>query len=107
MFSLESPHRGDSNENTKYNIFNIKMKITLNFRPESAAMGFSQGLKNEFEIAVVKDPSMFEPLKFYCTLQTCMSTCRLTFTLTITCWVVSSICSYYKLTVYSVLSAAN
>ena len=24
VFSLESPHRGDSNENTRYTIFNIK-----------------------------------------------------------------------------------
>ena len=31
MFSLESPHRGDSNEYTQYNIFNIKMKIDLNY----------------------------------------------------------------------------
>ena len=38
-FSLESPHRSDSNENTKYAIFNIKLKkITLNY-PKSAAMG--------------------------------------------------------------------
>ena len=29
-------------------------------------MGFSKGLKNEFETAVVKEPSVFEPLKFYC-----------------------------------------
>ena len=66
VFSLESPHRGDSNENTKYTIFNIKMNITLNYHPKSAAMGFSQGLKNEFEITVVNEPSVFEPLKFYC-----------------------------------------
>ena len=32
----------------------------------SAAMVFSKGLKNEFEIAVVNKPSVFEPLKFYC-----------------------------------------
>ena len=31
MFSLESPHRGDSNEYTQYTVFNIKEKITLNF----------------------------------------------------------------------------
>ena len=31
VFSLESPHRGDSNEYTKHTIFNIKKKITLNF----------------------------------------------------------------------------
>ena len=27
---------------------------------------FSLGLKNEFETAVVNEPSVFEPLKFYC-----------------------------------------
>ena len=27
---------------------------------------FSKGLKNEFERAVVNEPSVFEPLKFYC-----------------------------------------
>ena len=39
MFSLEAPHRGDSNEYTQYTIFNIKKKVTLIF-PKSAAMGF-------------------------------------------------------------------
>ena len=29
---------------------------------------FSSGVKNEFETAVVKQPSVFEPPKFYCTL---------------------------------------
>ena len=39
MFSLESPHRGDSHEYTRYTctIFKIKKKNTLNF-PKSAAM---------------------------------------------------------------------
>ena len=41
VFSLESPHRGDSNEYTQYTISNIKRKITLNY-PKSAAMGFLQ-----------------------------------------------------------------
>ena len=27
---------------------------------------FSYGLKNEFETAVVNEPAVFEPLKFYC-----------------------------------------
>ena len=31
MFSLESPHRGDSNEYTQHAIINIKKKITLNY----------------------------------------------------------------------------
>ena len=42
VFSLESPHGGDSNENTQYTIFNIKKKMNLNY-PESAAMEFFQG----------------------------------------------------------------
>ena len=66
MFSLESPHRGDSNEYTQYTIYNMNKKNTLNY-PKSAAMGlFSKGLKNEFEIAVVNELSVFDPLKFYC-----------------------------------------
>ena len=33
----------------------------------SSAMGFfSRGPKNEFETAVVNEPTVFEPLKFYC-----------------------------------------
>ena len=68
MFSLESPHRGDSNKYTQYTIFNIKKKITLNYS-KSAAMGFfSKGLKNELETAVVNEPSVFEQLKIYCML---------------------------------------
>ena len=59
MFSLESP-----NEYTQYTIFNIIKKNNLNY-PTSAAMDFfSKGLKNEFETAVVNEPSVFEPLKF-------------------------------------------
>ena len=38
-FSLESPHRGDSNEYTQYTIFNMNKKITLNY-PKSAEMRF-------------------------------------------------------------------
>ena len=44
---------------------NIKQKITLNY-PKSAVMGFSNELKNDFETAVVNEPSIFKPLKFYC-----------------------------------------
>ena len=42
MFSLESPHRGDSNEYTKFTIFSIKKKFALNY-PKYAAMGFFEG----------------------------------------------------------------
>ena len=63
VFSLESPHRGDSNEYIQYTIFNMKMKITLNYS-KSAAMGFfSKALKNKFKTAVVNKPSVFKPLK--------------------------------------------
>ena len=66
VFSLESPHRGDSNEYTQYTIFNMNKKNTLNYL-KSAAMGFSpRDSILEFETAVVNEPSVFEPLKFYC-----------------------------------------
>ena len=42
LFSLESPHQGDSNEYTQYTIFNIKKKITLMY-PKFEAIGFFQG----------------------------------------------------------------
>ena len=52
---------------TQYISFNIKKKITLNYT-KSAIMGFffQRESKNEFETAVVHEPSVFEPLKFYC-----------------------------------------
>ena len=66
MFTLESPHRGDSNEYTQYTIFlNEKEK-----RPKLSQICsygiFSKGFKNEFERSVVNELSVFEPLKFYC-----------------------------------------
>ena len=42
VFSLESPHRGDSNEHTYHNIFNIKIALN-HLKP--VAMGFFKGLK--------------------------------------------------------------
>ena len=78
MFSLESPHRGDSNEYTQHAIFNIKKKITQIIAPPPPQKKnnvcsywiFSKGLKNEFETAMVNEPSVFEPLKFYSTYLT-------------------------------------
>ena len=63
MFLLESPHRHTIYHTiaTQYTIFNMNKKNTLNY-PRL----FSKGLNNEFETAVVKEPSVFEPLKFYC-----------------------------------------
>ena len=69
VFSLESPHRGDSYEYTQYAIINIKKKITLNYpkyNNDCSYRIFPKGPKNEFEIAAVSEPSVFEPLKFYC-----------------------------------------
>ena len=58
-------HRGDSNVYTKYTIFNIEKKISLNY-PSLQLSEFFKGLKFEFK-TVVNDPSAFEPLKVYCT----------------------------------------
>ena len=67
MFSLESPHRGDSYEYTQYTIFNSKKKHPKLSQICNFGM-FSKGLNDEFETAVVNEPSVFEPLKFYCIL---------------------------------------
>ena len=69
MFSLESSHRGDSNVHTQYTILIIKKKITPDYSKSAAMVFFYWGLKNEVEIAVVNEPSVFEPLKFYCILR--------------------------------------
>ena len=96
MFSLESPCLILMSTH-KIPFLNIKKKLILNY-PKSATMGFdsneytqntisqykkenhsklsqicnygicSKGLRNEFETAVVNEPSAFEPLKFYCIL---------------------------------------
>ena len=68
MFSLKSSHRGDSNDNTQHTIVNIKEKITLNYPKYDNVCSYGMffwGLKNEFKIAEVNEPSVFEPLKFY------------------------------------------
>ena len=69
VFSWESPRWGDSNEYTQYTIFQYKKE---NFPQLSQICNYgicSKGLKNEFETAVVNEPSVFEPLKFYCTFK--------------------------------------
>ena len=60
MFTLESPHRGDSKEYTQYTNSQYEKENPLNY-PKSAAMGFfSKGPKNKFETAVVIKRSVFE-----------------------------------------------
>ena len=62
VFSLESPHRGDSNEYTQYTIFNMNKKKHPNLSKICSYGLFSKGLKNEFETAVVNELSVFEPI---------------------------------------------
>ena len=45
--------------------FSINKKTAL-ILPNLQLLNFYKGLKNEFEIAVANEPSVFEPLKFYC-----------------------------------------
>ena len=66
MFSLESSHRGDSNEYTQHTIFKLKENHHKSYKICSYGIFFAKGLKNEFETAVVNELSVFEPLKVYC-----------------------------------------
>ena len=61
MCSLESPHRGDSNEYTQYTIFNMTKEKHLKSSQICSYGIFSKGIKNEFETAMVN-----ESLEFYC-----------------------------------------
>ena len=66
MFSLESPQRGDSNEFTQYTISQYKK---VNHPKLSQICNYricSKGPKNEFETAMVNEPSVSKPPKFYC-----------------------------------------
>ena len=66
MFSLESPQRGDSNKYTQYTIPQYKKRKSSFIIPNLNHGLCSKGPKNEFEPAVVDEPSVFELLKFYC-----------------------------------------
>ena len=49
VFSLESPHSGDSNEYKQYTVFNIKKKITLNspiLQPKDYYLGTQERAPN-------------------------------------------------------------
>ena len=69
VFTLESPHRGDSNEYAQYTSFQYEKEKHPKLYQICSYGIFSEGLKNEFERAVVNESSVFEPLKFYCTYQ--------------------------------------
>ena len=79
MFSLEAPQRGDSNEYTQYTISQYKKEIHLELSQICNYGICSKGPENEFEPAVVNEPSMFAPLKFYCkylSLLTLLVSCK-------------------------------
>ena len=68
VLSLESPHRGDSNEyNAIYNLQYVK-ENKLKLSKNCSYWIFFKGLKDEFETDVVNEPSVFEPLQSYCIL---------------------------------------
>ena len=66
MFSLESPQRGDSNEYTQYTISQYEKESHPKLAQICSHGICSKGPRNEFEIAVVNEQSVFEPPKFYC-----------------------------------------
>ena len=57
----------------KIPFLNIKKETSLKLSQICNCGICSKGLKNEFETAVVNEPSVFEPLKFYCILYACES----------------------------------
>ena len=65
MLSLESPQRGNFNEYTEYTISQYKKENHPKLSQICIYEICSKGPKNEFETAVVNEPSVFEPLKFY------------------------------------------
>ena len=66
MFSLKSPHRGSPNEYTQYTIYQYEKENQPKLSQICSYGICSEGPKNEFETAVVNEPSVFESLKFYC-----------------------------------------
>ena len=66
VFLLESPRRGDSNKYTQYTISQYKKENNPKLSQICNYGICSKGSKKEFETAVVYEPSVLEPLKFYC-----------------------------------------
>ena len=66
MLSLELPQRGDSNGYTQNTVSQYKNENHPKLSQICKYGICSKGLKNEFEAAVVNDPSLFQPLRFYC-----------------------------------------
>ena len=67
MYSLESPHWGDSNEYTQHTLSWLFHKITLNIFFLALSEEFSTDSKDEFESATENKISCeLESLNFYC-----------------------------------------
>ena len=64
-----------STHNIPFSIKKEKLSLIILSLP---LWDFFQGLKNEFETAVVDEPSVFEPPKFYCILKEFRTTMRVT-----------------------------
>ena len=59
---------GEHNRDIFSIFFNIKVRCVFSSEMQNLQICFFfKGLENEFETAVVNEPSVFEPLKFYCT----------------------------------------
>ena len=61
MFTLESPHRGDSNEYKQFTIFPYEREKHPKLSEICSYGIFSKGPEHEFETAVVNEPSVVEP----------------------------------------------
>ena len=65
MFSLESPQ--EAILMSTHNILFLNIKSQYPKLSQICNYGIrSKGPKNEFKTAMVNEPSVFEPLKFYC-----------------------------------------
>ena len=53
-------------ESLQYTIFVIKQKITLDYLKYAAKGFFTRDSRMSLKTAVVNEPSVFKPLKFYC-----------------------------------------
>ena len=66
MFTLESPHRGDSNEYTQYTISQYKKENHPKLSQICSYGILFQGTQERVRNSSGKEPPVFEPMKFYC-----------------------------------------
>ena len=66
MYSLESPQRGDSNDNTQHTSMYYKIKEILIMPPDLALLSTLIGSNYPCLELIFIVPKVFEPLKFDC-----------------------------------------